>query len=149
MAFADNKIARRKAFHVIADKIDHADKFMADRHRHRNRFLRPGVPVIYVDVSPADGCLHHADEQIICAGFGNGNLLEPQPRLGPAFHDCLHRFLHKKEIRRIMKAGKKEKLDSSLFGRGDCTGTRWHLPSAANSSAFACVICRQSSCLSR
>jgi len=72
-------------------------------------------------VGSADGRLHNANKHIVRAGFGNRKLLEPQPRLGPAFHDRLHRFLHKKETRRIMKAGKKEKPDSSVFGRGDCT----------------------------
>jgi len=106
VTFADNKIARRKAFHVIADKIDHADKFMADRHRHRNRFLRPWVPIIDVDVCAADGCLHDANEHIVTVNFGNGNFFEPKPWLGPAFHDRLYRFLHKKEIRRSRKEGK-------------------------------------------
>ena len=98
VAFADNKIARRKAFHVIADKIDHADKFMADRHRHRNRFLGPGVPIIYVDVGAADGRLQDANEDIICACFRNRDFLEPQAGLGFSLHDGLHRFLHDKKL---------------------------------------------------
>src|SRR5207247_3547050 len=71
VTFADNKIARHKAFHVIADKVDHTDKFMADRHRHRNRFLGPGVPIIYVDVGAADVYLQEANETINYDYFRN------------------------------------------------------------------------------
>jgi hypothetical protein len=98
VTLADNEIAAREPFHVIADKIDNADKFVADRHRHRDRFLRPGVPVIYVDVGAADGRFHDADEHIICADFGNRNFLEPQARFGAVFHHGLHHFLHDRRL---------------------------------------------------
>jgi hypothetical protein len=94
VTLADNKIAAREPFHVIADKIDNADKFVADCHGHRDRFLRPGVPVIDVDVGAADGRFHDADEHIICADFGNRNFLERQPWFGAVFHHGLHHFLH-------------------------------------------------------
>ena len=77
VTFAYDKIAARETFHVLTDKIDNADKFVADGHRHGDRFLRPGVPIIYVDVGPADRRLRHADEHIVCADIGNRNLLEP------------------------------------------------------------------------
>src|SRR5262245_19244693 len=48
VAFADDQIALRESFDVIAHAIDNADKFMANYHWHRDRFLRPGVPVIDV-----------------------------------------------------------------------------------------------------
>ena len=106
VTFADNEIAGRETFHVFAHKIDNPHKFVTDGHRDGDRFLRPGVPIIDVDVSPADGCLHDANEHIVTVNFGNGNFFEPKPWLGPAFHDRLHRFLHKKEIRRSRKEGK-------------------------------------------
>ena len=94
VAFADNEIAGRETFYVIADKIDNADKLVADGHRHRDRFLRPRVPIIDMDVSPADGRLQDPDEHVVAADFRSRNLLEPQPRLGPAFYDRPHHFLH-------------------------------------------------------
>jgi hypothetical protein len=97
VTLADNQIVAREPFHVIADNIDNADKFVADRHGHRDRFLRPGVPVIYVDVGAADGRFHDADEHVVCADFGNRNFLEPQPRLGFGLHDGFHHFLHDKD----------------------------------------------------
>jgi len=52
--FTNNEIAARKSLHVIADKIDNPNKFMTDGHRHWNRFLRPRIPVVDVDISAAD-----------------------------------------------------------------------------------------------
>ena len=43
-----------KPFDPIADALDDADKFVADDHRHRNRFLRPRIPVVNVNVGAAD-----------------------------------------------------------------------------------------------
>src|SRR5881397_3462912 len=45
-----NEIALSIAFHLIAHAIRNTDKFMPNGHRHRNRFLRPRVPIIDVDV---------------------------------------------------------------------------------------------------
>ena len=54
VTFADNQVARRESLHVIAHQIDDADKFVTDRHRDRDRFLRPRVPIVNVDVGAAD-----------------------------------------------------------------------------------------------
>ena len=54
MAFADDQIAFAKATHICSNRGDLADEFMADGHRHRNRFLRPGVPVVNVNIGAAD-----------------------------------------------------------------------------------------------
>ena len=119
VAFADDEIAGREAFHVIANKIDNPDKFVADGHRHGNRFLRPGVPVIDVHVCSADGSFDDPNQHVIATDFGNGNFFEPKSRLGFAFHDGLHRFLHGNKLGEsgksaspdglvLWRAGKKE-----------------------------------------
>ena len=54
MPFTNNEIAARKSLHMIADEIDNPDKFMTDGHRHRDRLLRPRVPVVDVNVGAAD-----------------------------------------------------------------------------------------------
>src|ERR1700730_11255801 len=61
VSLAHDEIAARKAFYVIADTINSADKLVTDRHRHGNRLLRPSVPIVDVHVSPADGSFQHAD----------------------------------------------------------------------------------------
>ena len=98
VTFADDEITFSKASHMIADPINHSDKLMADGHRHGDRFLRPGVPVIYMYVRPADGRLEDADEDVVARNFRKGNLLEPQSGLGFRFHDGLHRFLHEPKL---------------------------------------------------
>ncbi len=77
VTLADDEIAAGEPFYVIAHAIDNADKLMADDHRHRNRFLRPRVPVVDVHVRAADGCFQHADQHIVAADFWNGNFFEP------------------------------------------------------------------------
>ena len=81
VSLADDEIASRKSFHVVTDRINDADKFVTDGHRHWNRFLRPGVPVVNVHVGTADRRLQHADQHVIAANFWNRNFLEPQTRL--------------------------------------------------------------------
>src|SRR5258708_35339851 len=98
MAFADHEIATRKAFYVIANKIDNADKLMTDGHRHRNRFLGPGVPVVDVHVGPADGGLQDANEHVIAPNLWNRHSLEPQPRLCLSLNVPILRFLHDSKL---------------------------------------------------
>ena len=83
---------------MIADPVDHADEFVADHHRHRDRLLRPRVPVIYVDVGAADRSLLDADEDVVGRDFRHRHFLQAKARLGPAFYHCLHHFLHAKKL---------------------------------------------------
>src|ERR1700719_869761 len=94
VTFADDEITFSKASHMIADPINHADKLVADGHRHGDRFLGPGVPVIYMYVGPANGGLENPNKDVVARNFRNGNLLEPQSGLGFRLYDGLHRFLH-------------------------------------------------------
>src|SRR6266849_8061878 len=98
VSFADDKISRRKSSHVIAGKIDNPNKFMPDGHRHGNRLLRPRVPVIYMNVSPADRRFDHANEHIVASDSRNGDFFQPKTGLAFAFHDGLHCFLHDKKV---------------------------------------------------
>src|SRR5215831_9273947 len=52
---AHDEIAAQKSFYVIAYGIDNPHKLVADYHRHGNGFLRPGVPVIDMNVGSTDG----------------------------------------------------------------------------------------------
>ena len=98
VTFAGDEIAGRESFHAIADAIDHADKLMADDHRHRDGFLRPGVPVIYVYVGPADRGFLDPDEHIVVADFRHGHFFEPKAGLRLAFDQRFHRLLHARKI---------------------------------------------------
>ena len=57
VALRRDQLAFLKIAHGAADLLDHADEFVPDHHRHRDRLLGPGVPVIYMYVGPADRCL--------------------------------------------------------------------------------------------
>src|SRR5438094_8113145 len=78
VSLAHDEIAARKTFHVIADSINGAHKLMPDRHWHRDRFLRPSVPIADVHVRSTDRCFQDADEHIVAADFWNGNFFEPK-----------------------------------------------------------------------
>jgi hypothetical protein len=71
---------------------------MADRHGNRDRFLRPRVPVVNVNISSADRGFQDTNKDVIAAHFRDRNFLEPQPRLGFGLHDGLHHFLHDKKL---------------------------------------------------
>jgi hypothetical protein len=98
MTFADDEIAFGKTFHVIANAIDHSDKLVPDGHRHGDRFLGPGVPVIYMYVRAADGRFEDANEDVIARNLGDRDLLKPQSGLGFRLYHRLHRFLHEPKL---------------------------------------------------
>ena len=91
--------ARDEITDGAADLIDDADEFVSDHHRHRDRLLRPGVPVIYMDVGAADRSLLDANEDVVRPDFGHRNLFQAKSRFGPAFYECLHRLAHGVENR--------------------------------------------------
>src|SRR6266404_6137305 len=103
VTFANDDLAFGKTFHVIADAIDHADELVPDGHRDGDRFLGPGIPVIYMYVRPADGGFEHPNEDIVSADFRHGHVLEPESRLGFCLHDCLHRLLHDSRLAAAMR----------------------------------------------
>jgi hypothetical protein len=98
VAFADDEIALGKAFHQIADLLDHADKLVPNGHGNGDGLLGPGVPVIYMYVCPADRGLQDAQQNIFPTGLRNGHVLEPKPGLGLRLHDGLHGFRHDAKV---------------------------------------------------
>ena len=93
VALAGDAVADREAAHFAAERDDLAAVLVADLHRHRDRALRPGVPLVDVDVGAADGRLAHADQHVVRAGlgFGSSPIQMPGSRraLISAFMDCL------------------------------------------------------------
>ena len=77
---ADN-VAREEIGHIGAHRFDPSDKLVADRHRHRNRLLRPLVPLVDVDIGAANAGLQYADQNVVNADFRGGDIFEPQSRL--------------------------------------------------------------------
>ena len=90
MAFARNPFADRISPHLAADLDNVANEFVADRHRHRNGSLGPGIPVVDVDVGAADRGLADLDQNIVVADLRNRSLDHPDAffgfELGQGFH---------------------------------------------------------------
>ena len=76
--------------HVGADLDDLAHELVADHQGHGNGLGRPRVPVVDVQVGAADPRPMDADEHVVDAGLGLGDVGEPQPAFGPALHQRFH-----------------------------------------------------------
>ena len=94
MPLPDDEIALGKTAHVRSGRCNFPDKLVTNGHRHWDRLLRPGVPVINVNIGTTDRSLFRADQNIIGSYFRHRDLLQPQAGLGFGFHDRWHRFLH-------------------------------------------------------
>src|SRR5438876_11758519 len=94
MALPGHQIAPGESFDIITHAINDTDEFVTNGNRHRHCFLRPSVPIIYVDVGPADGCFHDAYTHIVAGGFGDGNCFQPSAGLSPTLHDGCHCCLY-------------------------------------------------------
>src|SRR5690349_624198 len=71
VSFNGHQIPFAPTFDVVAELVDDTHEFMSNRHRDRNRLLRPLVPVINMDVGSADGCFQHPNQHIVIANLGN------------------------------------------------------------------------------
>ena len=77
VAFAGDALADLETLHLAADLRHHAHEFVAHGHGHGDGLLRPGVPVVDVDVGAADGGLLDLDEQVVGPDLGFGHVLQP------------------------------------------------------------------------
>jgi hypothetical protein len=59
-----------------------------------------------VQVRAADGRFQHANQHIVAADLWDGNILEPQTRLGSGFDNRLHRRLHDSKLGEAANRGK-------------------------------------------
>jgi hypothetical protein len=91
MTLSADDIARMKVIHVGADFHNLANKLMTDHHRHRNRLLRPLIPVVDMDVCPANARVADANKDVVDAILRFWNILQPQTALAAALRQCLHR----------------------------------------------------------
>ena len=90
VAFAADDVAGEEVVDVGADGDDFADEFVADGHGDGNGFLRPVVPVVDVDVGSADAGVEHADEDVVNAHRGFGDVFQPKSALGPRLDQRFH-----------------------------------------------------------
>ena len=136
VSLAYHEITRSEAFNVIAHRIDNAHKFVTNYHRHGNRLLCPLVPVVDVHVRPADRSLQHTNQHVVAANFWNGNVLEPQTRLGSRLYHGLHHFLHNGKL---CQSAKQERIFATARVCVTLTSMRpigrWFCPSTPNGAS--------------
>src|SRR5262249_53627524 len=75
---------------VGADVDNGAHELVPDDEWRGDGVLRPGVPVINVEIGAADASTQHANEDIIDADRWYWHILQPQAWLGLALDQCLH-----------------------------------------------------------
>src|SRR5579862_2769429 len=78
VAFAADNISRMQIHDIRAHLRDFADELVADDCRYRNRGLRPLVPIVDVQVGPANAREQDADFYVVDARHGLRNVLKPQ-----------------------------------------------------------------------
>ena len=81
VALARHALADLEPPDIGAEFGDLARIFVADRHRRRDRLLRPLVPVEDMDVGAADAGLVDLHQHVVGADLGDRLLREPQARL--------------------------------------------------------------------
>src|SRR4051812_8685191 len=88
-------VAGMKIHHVRSNPDDFAHKLMAHNHWNRDRFLRPSVPFIDMQVRPANSRPIHSNQDIIDSNLRNCNFLQRQPCFRLTLHQRFHlRFAH-------------------------------------------------------
>src|SRR6185295_11242578 len=90
VTLARDAVADREAAHFLADLDDLADVLVADVHRHRNRLLRPLVPLPDVDIRATDRRLLDADHDVVVADFRLVHLRQRESGSAFEFCECLH-----------------------------------------------------------
>ena len=80
-----------KRAHIGAELDDLAGIFVADRHRRRDRLLRPLVPVEDMDVGAADAGLVDLDQHVVRPDLGHRLVAAAT---GRARRLCLDQGLH-------------------------------------------------------
>src|SRR5262245_46326325 len=92
MPLAADEIARMKVVDVTTDLDNLADELVPDDQRDRDCALRPGVPVVDVEIRATDPSAEDADEQVVNADYRLWDILEPQAWPCLAFDQRLHRI---------------------------------------------------------
>src|SRR5580658_9720630 len=93
VAFATDDVAWIEIVDVGAHLDDLADKFVPNGHRHRNRLLRPGVPLVDMNICATDAGISNANQDVVDSDGGLGNLFQPEASLRTAFYQGFHSIL--------------------------------------------------------
>src|SRR5258708_39498726 len=90
VSFTGDAVARFQATDFGAEIHDPPAILVAHGHRHGDRFLRPGIPLVDVHVGAADRRLVDLDEYIVRTDLGLGDVIEPDTGGCLFFDQCFH-----------------------------------------------------------
>ena len=90
VAFSRDDIPGGEIGDIRPDFDDSSDKFVPDDHRHGDRFLGPGVPVVDVQVGAADPGLFDFDQAIADSELRKGDVLEFESQAAVVFDESFH-----------------------------------------------------------
>ena len=90
--FAADDVVDAEILDVASHGDDPADELMAHDQRHGNGPLRPGVPVVDMDVGAADARAENLDQHVVDPDFRNRHLIEPKALAGFLLHQRFHRL---------------------------------------------------------
>src|ERR1700691_4622646 len=93
MPLATHDIAWIEVVDVRAHFDDLADKFVPDGHRHRNRLLRPGVPLVDMNVGAADAGISNANQNVVDTDGRLSNLFQPEASFRTPLYQGFHSIL--------------------------------------------------------
>src|SRR5947209_18160211 len=82
LTFPADDIAGKKIGHIGTHFDNLAHELMPDRHRYRNGFPRPLVPIVNVNVRAADARLADLDQHIVNANLRAGTSSSHRPGSG-------------------------------------------------------------------
>ena len=90
VALTADEVADREVADVGAKRDDLADELVPDRHRYRNRLLRPGIPAVDVQIGAADPRPANTNQDVVDPDLGLGKILKPETLLCPRLDKRLH-----------------------------------------------------------
>ncbi len=91
VAFTADDFADVEIGDIGADFDDFADELVSDGHGDGDGFLRPLVPLVDMNICPANAGAEDFDEDVVDAEFWDGDLIEPEAWFGFFFDECVHR----------------------------------------------------------
>jgi hypothetical protein len=65
MALTRDNLPRTKVIHISTNIHNLANKLMANHHRHRNRRLRPAIPIVDMHIRATDSRAVYLNKHII------------------------------------------------------------------------------------
>ena len=81
VTFGSDHLAFHETGDIGPETCDVTGELVPDRHRGRDRRLSPLIPLVDVEIGPADARGMHLDQHLVGPRFGHGHVFEAQTLL--------------------------------------------------------------------